>query len=139
MNLKSFVDLYGEPNIFISGLTNSKWPEIESQLLKGQTFKIRPDIVSKVFRNKLLHLEESLRSRRHFEGHVIVYLFFSVTFLFSGLPEFHMALKLDDIVPHNPELLLEWDGQISVQYVTSGSCLINHMLQSGNKTFLKVY
>ena len=133
------MDLYGEPNIFISGLTNSKWPELNSKLLKGQTFRNRPDIVNKVFRNKLFQLEANLRNRRHFEGHVIEYLYFTVTFSFSGLPEFHMALKLYDIVPHNPELLLEWDGQISVQYIKSGSYLINHILQSGKKTFLKVY
>ena len=133
------MDQYGKPNLFISGVTNPKWPEIESQTLKGQTFKVRPDIVSKVFRNKLFQLEANLRNRRHFEGHVIEYLYFTVTFSFSGLPEFHMALKVLDIIPHNPELFLEWDGQVSVQYITSGSCLINHMLQSGNKTFLKVY
>lgn len=133
------MDQYGKPNLIISGVTNPKWPEIESLILKGQTFKVRPDIVSKVFRNKLLKLEANLRNRRHFEGHVIVYLFFTVPFLFSGLPEFHMALKLDNIVPYNPELLLEWDGEIKVEYITSDSCLINHMLQSGNKTFLKIF
>ena len=139
MSLKSFMKQYGEPNLLISGMTNPKWPEIESQLLKGQMFKVRPDIVSKVFINKLFQLEANLRNRKHFEGHVIEYLFFTVTFSFIGLPEFHMALKLHDIVSHNPELFLEWDGQVSVQYITSGSCLINHMLQSGEKTFLKVY
>ena len=49
----------GKPDLFISLTCNANWPEIVSSLLPGQTAADHPDIVARVFIQKvkqLLHL-----------------------------------------------------------------------------------
>lgn len=47
-NALAIVSEYGGSDIFITVTTNPNWPEIQSQLLKGQTAFDRPDIVCQV-------------------------------------------------------------------------------------------
>jgi hypothetical protein len=53
LNALHIVNTIGEPTLFITGTTNTKWPEIVSQLLPGQTVFDRPDIVTQVFHARL--------------------------------------------------------------------------------------
>jgi hypothetical protein len=43
----------GKPDLFITITTNTKWPEILTALLPGQTPQDRPDITARVFHLKL--------------------------------------------------------------------------------------
>ncbi|GJZ46075.1 uncharacterized protein Tco_0593671, partial [Tanacetum coccineum] len=43
----------GKPDLFLTMTCNPKWPEIENELLDGQTGSDRPDLVARVFRAKL--------------------------------------------------------------------------------------
>jgi hypothetical protein len=52
---------YGGGDLFITMTANTKWPEIQSQLLYGQKASDRPDLVVRVFRAKLLSLMTDIR------------------------------------------------------------------------------
>ena len=43
----------GKPDVFLTLTCNAAWPEIVSSLLPGQTAVDRPDIVARVFMQKL--------------------------------------------------------------------------------------
>ncbi|GKB43390.1 uncharacterized protein Tco_0888332 [Tanacetum coccineum] len=43
----------GKPDLFLTMTCNPKWPEIENELLDGQTASDSPDLVARVFRAKL--------------------------------------------------------------------------------------
>ncbi len=40
---------YGKAQYFMTFTCNPKWPEIEAELLRGQTALDRPDVVARVF------------------------------------------------------------------------------------------
>jgi hypothetical protein len=43
----------GKPDLFITMTCNTKWPEIVSALLPGQSAQDRPDLTARVFHLKL--------------------------------------------------------------------------------------
>jgi hypothetical protein len=61
LNALSVVTEKGKPTLFITGTCNVNWPEIQSQLLKGQTAFDRPDVVMQVFRCRLAKFIHNLR------------------------------------------------------------------------------
>ena len=56
-----YVQVYGKPHFFITFTCNPKWPEIQSNLLPGQTAVDRHDLVARVFRQKVIKMMELLR------------------------------------------------------------------------------
>ncbi len=62
LNALHIVKTIGEPTLFITGTTNTKWPEIVSQLLPGQTAFDRPDIVTQVFHARLKKFIHNLKN-----------------------------------------------------------------------------
>jgi hypothetical protein len=50
----------GKQSYFVTMTTNANWPEIQQQLLPGQTFSDRPDIVARVFMLKLQKMLKEL-------------------------------------------------------------------------------
>jgi hypothetical protein len=50
----------GKPDLFITITCNTKWPEIVSALLPGQTAQDRPDITARVFHLKLKDIMDDL-------------------------------------------------------------------------------
>ena len=52
---------FGKPDLFITITTNPKWEEITASLLPGQTAQDRPDIVARVFKQKLQLLLDDLK------------------------------------------------------------------------------
>ena len=62
LNALCIVTEFGNTTFFITGTANQNWPEIKSQLLKGQTAFDRPDIVTQVFRMRLTKLIINLKA-----------------------------------------------------------------------------
>jgi hypothetical protein len=52
-NALVLVSEWGCPNVFLTLTCNPKWPEIQSQLLDGQTAFNRPDVTAPVFKFRL--------------------------------------------------------------------------------------
>jgi hypothetical protein len=81
---------YGKPSFFITMMTKPNWPEIRSQLEKGQTAADIPAIVCRVFHKKVKVLVECIH--RHFGK--ILYEVHVVKFQKRGLPHIHMIFKV---------------------------------------------
>ena len=83
---------YGPPTFFLTFTCNSDWPEIQSQLLPGQTFTDVPVVVRCVFKQKLTKLMSTLRTMFPNAGK-LVYSITSIEFQKWGLPHTHILLK----------------------------------------------
>ena len=55
---------FGKPTYFLTMTCNPKWPEIVENLLPGQTASDRPDLVARVFYQKLKELIEDITKRQ---------------------------------------------------------------------------
>jgi hypothetical protein len=75
LNALSVVTEKGKPTLFITGTCNVNWPEIQSQLIKGQTAFDRPDVVMQVFRCRLAKFIHNLRNgKANYLSELILYL-----------------------------------------------------------------
>jgi hypothetical protein len=81
---------YGKPSFFITMTTNPNWPEITSQLRRGQTAADIPSVVCRVFHRKVHTLMGFIRS--HFG--TILYEVRVVEFQKRGLPHLHLLFKV---------------------------------------------
>jgi len=61
----------GNPTFFITMTCNSNWPEIQSQLRFGQDFTDIPVVVVRVFKHKLTHLLQTLKTMLPNAGRVL--------------------------------------------------------------------
>ena len=59
-------NVYGKPDFFITLTANPMWSDIQYQIGPGQTWADRPDVVNRVFKQKLEDLLEKLRHGRDF-------------------------------------------------------------------------
>jgi len=62
----AYVRLYGRPDLFITFTCNPNWPEIKEYLMPGQTANDRYDLISRVFRHKLVKLMELIEKHMVF-------------------------------------------------------------------------
>ena len=85
---------YHKPDLFITMTCNPKWPEIQSQLLPGQTAQDRPDIAARVFKLKKDQLIDDL-VHGQILGTVVAYIYV-IEFQKRGLPHAHILLILPD-------------------------------------------
>jgi len=98
----AYVRRMGRPELFITVTTNPKWPEIRDNLLPGQEPQDRPDVIARVFRQKLKRLMELLKNGAFGEMQAFVY---TVEYQKRGLPHAHILqwltpqnrIKPDDI------------------------------------------
>ena len=86
---------FGKPDLFITMTCNPKWKEIKEalDLLPGETAYDRPDIVARVFHQKIKEMLHDLLKKDIFGkvvGHVEV-----IEFQKRGLPHCHILLILD--------------------------------------------
>ena len=88
----AIVRKYGKPDYFITMTCNPKWPEIVKELLPGQEPQDRPDIVARVFKDKMDQLMHDLIEGKCY-GNVEGYLY-CVEFQKRGLPHVHILLIL---------------------------------------------
>ena len=63
MDAMAIVRALGRPTYFVTFTCNPDWPEIRAALLPGQDAQSRPDLVARVFGQKLRALLEDLTKR----------------------------------------------------------------------------
>ncbi|KAL7291870.1 hypothetical protein TKK_0014430 [Trichogramma kaykai] len=88
----ALVNAKGKPDIFLTMTCNSKWKEIQENLLPHQTASDRPDIVARVFHLKKDRLID-LIYKRNFFGQVAAYVYV-IEFQKRGLPHMHLLITL---------------------------------------------
>ena len=66
----AIVRVFGRPTYFVTFTCNTNWPEIQAALLPGQDAQSRPDLVARVFHQKLKALLHELTSDGIF-GHCV--------------------------------------------------------------------
>lgn len=81
-------------DLFVTMTTNPQWPEIERELLPGQTSYDRPDLVSRVFRMKQKALVDDVHKHGIF-GITVAYVY-TIEFQKRGLPHMHILIFLKD-------------------------------------------
>ena len=88
---------YDHPDLFITFTCNPLWPEIQRMLdyISGQKPDDRPDIISRVFRVKLLQLVDDIKKNEHF-GKTTA-LIYTIEFQKRGLPHVHCLVWLDEL------------------------------------------
>lgn len=92
----------GKPTFFITMTCNPEWPEITSQLRPGQTYCDIPDVVVRVFKQKMSMLFKSLKTMFVNAGRLL-YIIHCVEFQKRGLPHVHILCKYesDCILPEH--------------------------------------
>ncbi|XP_075478977.1 uncharacterized protein LOC142519842 [Primulina tabacum] len=89
----ALVQKFGKPDLFITMTCNPDWKEIRENLFEGQLARDRPDLVSRVFRAKLLGLMDQILKKVYIFGHVVAYVYV-IEFQKQGLPYCHMIIIL---------------------------------------------
>jgi hypothetical protein len=93
---------FGKPDLFVTMTCNPKWPDIQRELLPGQTANDRPDLVARVFKMKLKQLTDDI-TVNHIFGNLqgMVYV---IEFQKRGLPHAHLLIILKPgFKPVSPE------------------------------------
>ena len=83
----------GKPDLFVTFTANPKWPEIISELDKGQDPNDRPDLISRVSRLKLKALLNDILESQIF-GKIIANIYV-IEWQKRGLPHAHILLCLE--------------------------------------------
>ncbi|KAJ2934645.1 hypothetical protein H1R20_g2449, partial [Candolleomyces eurysporus] len=91
-NAMAIACFYGKVNIFLMMTINPKWPEIERELLPGQTAYDWPDLVVQVFQLKKQALIDRIVKDKVF-GEVDAYVY-TIKFQKQGFPHMHLLLFL---------------------------------------------
>ena len=84
----------GKPEFFVTMTTNPRWPEITSQLREGQVPEDRPEVVARVFRQKLDVLLDHL-NKGAVLGQSIAHLA-TIEFQKRGLPHAHILVIVEE-------------------------------------------
>jgi hypothetical protein len=66
-NTLMLVSEWGCPYVFLPLTCNPKWPEIQSQLLDGQTAFNHPDVTAPVYKSRLDVLKTNIKNGKYFE------------------------------------------------------------------------
>ncbi|XP_029642741.1 uncharacterized protein LOC115217239 [Octopus sinensis] len=88
----TYVRHYGRPDLFITFTCNPKWVEVTRELLPGQQYCHRHDIIARVFRQKLAKLILLIKKGQVFEP--VNCHMYTVEWQKRGLPHAHILLWL---------------------------------------------
>lgn len=88
----TIVKNFGKPDLFITMTCNFQWPEIQENLLEGQEVSDRPDIVFRVFHQKVQYLINEISKKKIF-GEISAYVY-TIEFQKRGLPHVHLLINL---------------------------------------------
>ena len=88
----TYVREFGRPDLFITFTCNPKWEEITENLFEFQTAKDRPDIVARVFHEKLKKMLDLILKHKIF-GSVRAFVY-TVEWQKRGLPHAHSLFWL---------------------------------------------
>jgi hypothetical protein len=136
VNALTVVSELGKPTIFITLTCNTLWTEIQEMLLPGQTAFNRPDVVCRVFHERLKAFLHNLRNGKYFDdldedGHVLVrrkvlYEMRVTEYQHRGLPHAHLIVKLENAPDSNDEIeCCQWIDQ-------NISCELPHLTESSS-------
>ena len=89
----ALVQAMGKPNLFITVTCNPDWPEIQNNLLPGQSAQDRPDLTARVFNSRLKSITTEIFKKGIF-GKVIGRTHV-IEFQKRGLPHAHILVILD--------------------------------------------
>ena len=92
MDAMAIVRALGRPTYFITFTCNPDWPEIRAALLPGQDAQSRPDLVARVFGQKLRVLLDELTKRGIFGRCVAILMV--IEFQKRGKPKQNLLLLL---------------------------------------------
>jgi len=105
-NALTIVSEKGSPHLFITVTCNPRWNEITEMLLPGQCAFDRPDIVDRVFKNRLSALLHNIKAGKYFDDfdaygrtvvrREIVYMMYSIEYQHRGMPHAHIVIRLDN-------------------------------------------
>ena len=90
----ALVAKYGRPDAFITMTASPRWAEVVANLRPGEQVHNRPDLIARVFRQKLRALLHDL-TVEHCMGRVIAYAYV-IEFQKRGLPHAHILLIFDN-------------------------------------------
>ena len=97
----TIVRKFGKPDLFITFTCNPLWDEITCILLLNQKATDHPDLIVRVFRQKLRELLNDIL-KKHVFGKPISHVY-TIEFQKRGLPHAHMLVILaDDCKPRDP-------------------------------------
>lgn len=85
---------HGKPDLFITFTCNPSWTEIAAVLKNGESVSNRPDLVSRVLRQKFEEFTNEI-VKRHIFSIVNAYMY-TVEFKKCILPHLHLLLMLED-------------------------------------------
>ena len=88
----SVVTHKGKPDLFITITMNPKCREVMENLLSGQTPNDRPDLVARVFKQKLNELINDIK-KNHIFGVPVAWVYV-VEFQKRGLPHAHILVTI---------------------------------------------
>ncbi|KAG5552505.1 hypothetical protein RHGRI_010554 [Rhododendron griersonianum] len=92
LDAMTLVERYGKPDLFLTMTCNPNWQEIKNEMKPHEEAQNRPDLLSRVFKSKLEHLQKEIVKNQLF-GPIAAYTFV-VEFQKRGLPHVHMLLIL---------------------------------------------
>ena len=93
---------FGKPDLFVTKTCNPDWEEIKRELKPGQSANDRPDLIARVFKQKVDALKEDILKNGIF-GKAVAHVYV-IEFQKRGLPHAHFLifLALED-TPFTPE------------------------------------
>ena len=83
---------FGKPGFFLTITTNPNWSEIKNELLPGQSPSDRPDLIARVFHEKVKEIMK-LITKSGILGKVVGYVW-TIEFQKRGLPHIHILIFL---------------------------------------------
>ncbi|XP_021721338.1 uncharacterized protein LOC110688886 [Chenopodium quinoa] len=92
LNAITLVQRFGKPDLFVTMTCNPNWPEIKAEIAPGEKAQDRPDLVARVFREKLIALKKKITDEFVF-GEVATFIYV-VEFQKRGLPHVYMLIIL---------------------------------------------
>ncbi len=111
----AIVRVKGKADYFITMTCNPKWPEISRELLEGYRAEDRPDIVARVFNQKVRALLEDIK--KGVLGRLDAYTY-TVEFQKRGLPHIHLLVWVVSEDKPTPET---YDDYVAAELPDSAS------------------
>ncbi len=110
-NALVLVSEYSCLHVFLTPTCNPECPEIQSQLIIGQTAFNRADVIVPVFKSKLDKFKTNIRNGKYFESREVIYIIHMTENQYCDLPHAHMVFHVDnahDFDADNQEVLIDF-------------------------------
>ncbi len=105
------VSEYSCLHVFLTLTCNPEWPEIQSQIINGQTAFDCPDVTVPVFKSRLDKSKTNIRNGIYFKLREVIYIIHVIEYQYCGLPHAHMVFRVDnahDIDANNQKDLIDF-------------------------------